>query len=954
MNILVNDSFDAVITDFGSARLVDKPQSSSTLANEAIDAQQVARLQVKFRADTNELTLSGAQISLRWAAPEVLDEATPDLPSDMWAFGWICWEFITGKIPFPDEKNAWAIIPKVVRHQMPALRDDARLSYVISLCSVMTDCWSLDVPKRPSAEQCERELHCIPNAVPSAPSSTGNKHRSSQHLSGLAFMYMLQSEYQAVETLLNEALDLARSTENYDSACTFLDSLVRYQKARGDFNTAKRYASLLSSMSAQHGFNAVENSVPAIEGLFSFALQDFREPVEILDHTRSTLDTLDDPRRAVTLVVLAYAYLVQSNFDLAMGSLTQALEIFTGEHLFLGVGIVLNIMAFIHGMQGREQTMDKLLQHSADVATRTNAGQQVQGHGLFFIGVVRFSQERFSEAEESLMLANDIFSISSDHLGQVVASTLLGDVYSSQNNYLKAVESYLQASSIAAQVGIASLEAAALISLGEVLDKQIKPSEAEEAFSRALTVSKEIRNHASRGFAMSRLAVDLNVRGEPGKAEMVFVDAAAAYHIAGDEYEEGPVLLGLAVVQATQSDREGATKSCQKALDIYTRLEFDPGRAQALLYLGLLSVSRDEAVVLMSEARDSYARMGDTEGEALTVELLAMLDGGIVGRLTLLFRPTTVKVLGLSSKATLVRSDDGVNSIGFSGVALLFVSGRDYPEHAAVGSAFDSYAGAVVTVIESHIFEDVGNHTRNSRGGGCNKAENWRDSYQLATLEQIPPVSAPMCLDQSDLLANAEYTGSGEAGGRRAVVTASPVYKSPDHNTPNDSHWQFVASSYHTKSTTEHDEDFGVDDWASSQRNIGQWFVRLTKWAEMATDMERFIPKTYQAPSSSLQIDARYTAAAVEPQRQASSFETIKSVPSNRDMAHRIAAIRDAAAAKVGSSKALSILQQITSDDDPAEWQNAFEGSTHREAQLLLGQAEHVSQHYALLRSAPR
>lgn len=40
----------------------------------------------------NELTLTGPSWSLRWASPEVVLGEDPDLPSDIWAMGWVVWE----------------------------------------------------------------------------------------------------------------------------------------------------------------------------------------------------------------------------------------------------------------------------------------------------------------------------------------------------------------------------------------------------------------------------------------------------------------------------------------------------------------------------------------------------------------------------------------------------------------------------------------------------------------------------------------------------------------------------------------------------------------------------------------------------------------------------------------------------------------------------------------------
>ncbi|KAG9040572.1 hypothetical protein FS837_000448, partial [Tulasnella sp. UAMH 9824] len=88
LNILVNSSYQAVITDFGSARIRWEAESEiqSETPRQVLggDAAPVGLTppQVKFNPSTSELTLTGPGFSLRWTAPEVLDNGMQDLPSD--------------------------------------------------------------------------------------------------------------------------------------------------------------------------------------------------------------------------------------------------------------------------------------------------------------------------------------------------------------------------------------------------------------------------------------------------------------------------------------------------------------------------------------------------------------------------------------------------------------------------------------------------------------------------------------------------------------------------------------------------------------------------------------------------------------------------------------------------------------------------------------------------------
>ncbi|KIO23773.1 hypothetical protein M407DRAFT_51327, partial [Tulasnella calospora MUT 4182] len=99
LNVLVNSSYHAVITDFGSAR-----SKLNTNAEEK---------------NASELTLTGPLYTLRWAAPEVLAGEESDLPSDMWAVGWICWEIVTGKMPFEELHLEGPIVWHVVKGKLP-------------------------------------------------------------------------------------------------------------------------------------------------------------------------------------------------------------------------------------------------------------------------------------------------------------------------------------------------------------------------------------------------------------------------------------------------------------------------------------------------------------------------------------------------------------------------------------------------------------------------------------------------------------------------------------------------------------------------------------------------------------------------------------------------------------------------------------------------------------------
>ncbi|KIO28318.1 hypothetical protein M407DRAFT_71975, partial [Tulasnella calospora MUT 4182] len=141
LNILVNSQNHAVITDFGSARKIEASQPLFQL-----------------KETGTFITLTGPVYTLRWAAPEILNDQKFGRASDIWAFGWICWEVMTGNIPFDDLRGDVAVILRVTQGNLPIVASNEHISQVRALCGVMTRCWAMDPAERPAARECMRSM----------------------------------------------------------------------------------------------------------------------------------------------------------------------------------------------------------------------------------------------------------------------------------------------------------------------------------------------------------------------------------------------------------------------------------------------------------------------------------------------------------------------------------------------------------------------------------------------------------------------------------------------------------------------------------------------------------------------------------------------------------------------------------------------------------------------------
>ncbi|KAF5349511.1 hypothetical protein D9756_009020 [Leucocoprinus leucothites] len=95
INILVNELERACITDFGLSSI----RTDRTLAHSLASS-----------------TTQG--ITHRWAAPELLDNMQPTLASDVWALGCVCYEILTGMLPFHDLREI-QIVRALIRGDAP-------------------------------------------------------------------------------------------------------------------------------------------------------------------------------------------------------------------------------------------------------------------------------------------------------------------------------------------------------------------------------------------------------------------------------------------------------------------------------------------------------------------------------------------------------------------------------------------------------------------------------------------------------------------------------------------------------------------------------------------------------------------------------------------------------------------------------------------------------------------
>ncbi|AVL95162.1 putative serine/threonine protein kinase receptor [Moumouvirus australiensis] len=126
MNILVDENYNARVADFGFARI---------------------------KADNTTMTRCGTPC---WTAPEIIRGEKYDEKADVFSFGIVMWEVLTGKEPFAGH-NFMKVSLDILEGARPQIPSDCPVDFK----KLIKKCWHSSASKRPSMEEVIHELQII-------------------------------------------------------------------------------------------------------------------------------------------------------------------------------------------------------------------------------------------------------------------------------------------------------------------------------------------------------------------------------------------------------------------------------------------------------------------------------------------------------------------------------------------------------------------------------------------------------------------------------------------------------------------------------------------------------------------------------------------------------------------------------------------------------------------------
>ncbi|KAG9022575.1 hypothetical protein FS837_006285 [Tulasnella sp. UAMH 9824] len=212
INILVNSKSRAIITDFGSARRLTAKNLEKEEDRIETSPEAGLRFEATFCESTQTMTLAGDNYTLRWAAPELLNEGEPGPWSDVWALGWVAYE--PTAIPDPTRRGDTA---GVVSHS-PEL-----LMKIGAMHSQQRDYTNASKYYTKALDVC---------------TDTTDSRGKASALLQLAKIHQLQNKYSEAITLYSECLQINTDIGDRSGRARALYGLAEVHRAQNDYSQA--------------------------------------------------------------------------------------------------------------------------------------------------------------------------------------------------------------------------------------------------------------------------------------------------------------------------------------------------------------------------------------------------------------------------------------------------------------------------------------------------------------------------------------------------------------------------------------------------------------------------------------------------------------------------------------------------------------------------------------------
>ncbi|KAG8915643.1 Ephrin type-A receptor 8 [Tulasnella sp. 417] len=504
LNVMVNSQYSAVITDFGSCRKADGENGLqyATLPENLVSEADSATRQCHGlpRAHIGEcgtsITLTGLGFTTRWAAPEVLADERFSLASDIWAFGWICWEVLTGTIPFSDIPRQAAVIAKVIRGDLPSFANNAQFLQVKALCTIMTRCWSREPGQRPAAKTCQSDLNWM-SRTPPCKESTGRicgKSSLRAYLEQAMIHVDLGNLGEGVRCT-REAIDIARAKGDALAIAStapwlgdFLILQARFAEAEALYTEARDIWTRVGHTQGISDVTCRMGLAYRFQGRFDKAIVLYEKSRDISTRGADEIGVANATLRLAKLYCSLFMHCeAKPLFKKAREVLSRIGDEFGAAEAVMGLATAL--------WECKEYDEAASLFNEARETYAQLGSERHVAIATLGWGRVLQGQRNYPAAEVMCSEAREMFIRVGDENGVAEAALALGPIHRLQDENEKAESFYVEAREIFTRYGYKEMIAEAAVGLGDIYCKRNNHAVAESLYNE----SREILRRVHKG-----------------------------------------------------------------------------------------------------------------------------------------------------------------------------------------------------------------------------------------------------------------------------------------------------------------------------------------------------------------------------------------------------------------------------------------------------------------------
>ncbi|KAG9050170.1 hypothetical protein FS837_007284 [Tulasnella sp. UAMH 9824] len=606
LNVILNPKNKAVITDFGSALCLESVEKdASEFQGPSVEAARHPNAEppkVQVAPSGGTITLTGPRWVLSWTAPELQSGRLSDLTSDIWAFGWICWETLTSDFPLNGEDKI-PVVLQTVEGKLPQGQSEGRPEQVKALTNLMVDCWSLDPSKRPTASLCESQVGRMERKTPWDRNRSGSPEvRSSRLLTALAVEHSGHGGLEQAVDLFSRATNIARSTKDGMAMAHAAHMLGMVYRSQRKYSKAEE-----SYVAARDIYARVGNQDSLADATYGlgevYCLQDkYSKAEEVYIEARDIYTRIGDRIGLANAVYgLGEAYRLRGEPSKAEESYFAARDIYAEIGEQLSHANTVRALGEVYRLRGESSKAVECYVAARDIYARSE-DQEGLAHTTKALGDVHYLRREYSTAEESYSSARDIYAGIENQLGFATAVKALGDVYRFRGESSKAEESYITARKINAEMGNQLALANVIRALGDIYRLQGESSKAEESYVAARDIYTQLGDQNGLANTITALGQLYAKQGDHTRAEQLYQEAQSIYAKIGSRYSLANSLLYIGWLYRDQKRYEEAEGVVSKALAIFEELGLETYRLDCEEFLAIVREKKPKSWKIVLKA----------------------------------------------------------------------------------------------------------------------------------------------------------------------------------------------------------------------------------------------------------------------------------------------------------------------------------------------------------------